>query len=60
MNIAQSFANLWTATGIYAITGGELVMIGASLLLIYLAIAKNFEPLLLRRSVSAESSPIFR
>lgn len=47
MNIAQSFVNLWAATGIQAITGGELAMIGASLLLIYLAIGKNFEPLLL-------------
>ncbi len=47
MNIAHSFVNLWTATGIHAITGGELVMIGLSLVLIYLAIGRNFEPLLL-------------
>ena len=47
MNLAQSFTNLWYSTGITAITGGELVMIGISLVLIYLAIAKGFEPLLL-------------
>lgn len=47
MNLAQSFTNLWASTGITAITGGELVMIAVSLLLIYLAVEKNFEPLLL-------------
>ena len=47
MNLAQSFTNLWNSTGITAITGGEVVMIGISLILIYLAIAKGFEPLLL-------------
>jgi len=47
MNLAQSFTNLWFSTGITSISGGELVMIGISLILIYLAIAKGFEPLLL-------------
>jgi oxaloacetate decarboxylase beta subunit len=47
MNLAQSFTNLWFSTGITTISGGELVMIGISLILIYLAIAKGFEPLLL-------------
>lgn len=47
MNLAQSFNNLWLSTGITAITGGELIMIGISLVLIYLAVAKGFEPLLL-------------
>jgi oxaloacetate decarboxylase beta subunit len=47
MNLAASFTNLWYSTGITAITGGEVVMIGISLILIYLAIAKGFEPLLL-------------
>lgn len=47
MNLAQSFTNLWYSTGITAITGGEVIMIGISLILIYLAVAKGFEPLLL-------------
>ena len=47
MTLAQSFTNLWLSTGITAISGGQLVMIGISLLLIYLAISKGFEPLLL-------------
>jgi oxaloacetate decarboxylase beta subunit len=47
MNLAQSFTNLWYSTGITAISGGEVIMIGISLVLIYLAIAKGFEPLLL-------------
>ena len=50
-------ANLWRSTGLYeilALTGqdwtlgvGRLIMIGVGLLLIYLAIFKGFEPLLL-------------
>ena len=47
MNLAQSFTNLWYSTGITAITGGEAIMIGIGLILIYLAVAKGFEPLLL-------------
>jgi oxaloacetate decarboxylase beta subunit len=47
MNILQSFTVLWESTGITTISGGELVMIAISLLLIYLAIGKGFEPLLL-------------
>jgi len=47
MNLAQSFTNLWYSTGITAISGGEVIMIAISLVLIYLAIAKGFEPLLL-------------
>lgn len=38
---------LWQASGIYQITLGQFVMIGIGLLLLYLAIAKKFEPLLL-------------
>lgn len=38
---------LWASTGIAAVTGGELVMMLVSLLLIWLAISKGFEPLLL-------------
>ena len=40
-------ANLWAASGLAQITPGQLVMIGISLLLLYLAIVRNFEPLLL-------------
>ena len=38
---------LWEASGLYQISAGQLVMIGVGLLLLYLAIVKNFEPLLL-------------
>lgn len=39
--------HLWEATGIYQITPGQGVMILIGMLLLYLAIKKNFEPLLL-------------
>ena len=38
---------LWQASGLYQISLGQVVMIGVGLLLLYLAIAKQFEPLLL-------------
>ncbi len=38
---------LWEASGIYQITPGQAVMIVIGLLLLYLAIARKFEPLLL-------------
>ncbi|ORU92786.1 MAG: glutaconyl-CoA decarboxylase subunit beta [Cycloclasticus sp. symbiont of Poecilosclerida sp. N] len=38
---------IWQSTGIANLEWGNLLMIGIGLLLIYLAIAKNFEPLLL-------------
>lgn len=38
---------LWQASGLYQMTGGQLVMIAVGFLLLYLAIAKKFEPLLL-------------
>jgi carboxybiotin decarboxylase len=47
MSSFQSFEALWASTGITSITGGEIVMIAVSLVLIYLAIAREFEPLLL-------------
>ncbi len=47
MNFAQSFFNLWLRTGISNFTWQQGVMILISLVLIYLAIKKNFEPLLL-------------
>lgn len=39
--------DLWLASGIYNISGGQFVMIIVGLILLYLAIRKNFEPLLL-------------
>ncbi|SIQ11837.1 oxaloacetate decarboxylase, beta subunit [Alkalispirochaeta americana] len=47
MDFSQSVYSLWQATGLVAFTGGQLAMIAVSLVLIYLAVAKNFEPLLL-------------
>ena len=38
---------IWQGSGLYQITGGQLVMLGICLLLLYLGIAKKFEPLLL-------------
>ncbi len=38
---------LWQASGLYQITPGQTVMIGVGLALLYLAIARRFEPLLL-------------
>lgn len=37
----------WESTGFVALTSGHLIMIGISLVLLYLAIKKGFEPLLL-------------
>jgi oxaloacetate decarboxylase beta subunit len=42
-----NFEKLWNATGLANFTGGQTVMIAVSLVLIYLAIRKKFEPLLL-------------
>lgn len=39
--------HLWEATGIHQITSGQGIMILIGMLLLYLAIKKNFEPLLL-------------
>jgi len=43
----QGLLQLWASTGIYNFTPGQIVMIGVGGLLIYLAINKGFEPLLL-------------
>ncbi len=43
----DSFLELWEASGVYQLTLGEFVMIGIGLLLLYLAIVRKFEPLLL-------------
>lgn len=38
---------IWTESGIYQITGGQVAMLAVCLLLLYLGIVKKFEPLLL-------------
>ncbi len=38
---------IWTGSGLYQITGGQLGMLAVCLGLLYLGIAKKFEPLLL-------------
>ena len=38
---------IWTGSGLYQISGGQLAMIGVCLALLYLGIVKKFEPLLL-------------
>lgn len=45
--MSDSFLNLWQSTGINQIAAGQAVMILIGLLLLFLAIRKNFEPLLL-------------
>ncbi|GAB1260080.1 sodium ion-translocating decarboxylase subunit beta [Aurantivibrio plasticivorans] len=45
--MSQHLLNLWNSTGISQMASGELIMILIGLLLLFLAIRKNFEPLLL-------------
>jgi oxaloacetate decarboxylase beta subunit len=47
MEILESLTNVWQSTGVANFTWGQIVMIVIALLLIYLAIVKRFEPLLL-------------
>ncbi len=47
MNFAEMFATLYRSTGIYALSSGNVVMLLVSFVLLYLAIKKGFEPLLL-------------
>jgi len=47
MNILHTFANIATSTGIATISLGQVVMIVVGAILIYLAIGRGFEPLLL-------------
>lgn len=47
MNIVEALQNFWNSAGIANFTWGQLVMIAIGLVLIYLAISKGFEPLLL-------------
>ncbi len=43
----ESLTLLWQSTGIYQLTFGQFAMIGICMSLLYLAISKGFEPLLL-------------
>ncbi|WIV13549.1 sodium ion-translocating decarboxylase subunit beta [Proteiniborus sp. MB09-C3] len=43
----EMLKGFWQSTGFAALTSGHLIMIGISLILLYLAIKKGFEPLLL-------------
>lgn len=43
----ELLGELWTASGLYQMTWGQLAMIGVGLLLLYLGIVRKFEPLLL-------------
>lgn len=43
----NSIESLWLQSGIAQVQGGQIVMIGVCLLLLFLAIRHNFEPLLL-------------
>lgn len=47
MTIVEALAELWGSTGLAGFSWQQVVMIAVGLLLIYLAIAKRFEPLLL-------------
>ena len=47
--IADTLNNLIHQTAFFNITGGNLLMIVIACAFLYLAIAKGFEPLLLRR-----------
>ncbi|MEG1257114.1 sodium ion-translocating decarboxylase subunit beta [Clostridium sp.] len=47
MNVFEVIKDLFAASGFAAITGGQVFMIGLSLVFIYLAIVQKFEPLLL-------------
>ena len=47
MKILESLESFWLSTGIANLSWGQFVMIGIGFLLIYLAIARKFEPLLL-------------
>ncbi len=43
----EMIEQLWSGSGLYQISGGQVVMLGICLLLLYLGIGKKFEPLLL-------------
>jgi len=43
----ENIANLWTGSGLYNLTIGQAIMMAVCLMLLFLAIKKGFEPLLL-------------
>lgn len=45
--IFEVLRELWTTTGFATVTSGEILMIGVACFFLYLAIAKEYEPLLL-------------
>ena len=45
--IVENLQQFWSFTGIHNATSGHLIMIGFGLLVLYLGIAKKFEPMLL-------------
>ncbi len=47
MEITNALAQIWNTTGIMSFSAGQIIMIVVGLVLIYLGIAKEFEPLLL-------------
>ncbi|PKM97363.1 MAG: sodium ion-translocating decarboxylase subunit beta [Elusimicrobia bacterium HGW-Elusimicrobia-3] len=47
MDLLTAFADLWHSTGLYNFTGGQAVMIVVCLVILWLGIVKQFEPLLL-------------
>ena len=42
-----ALASVWADSGFSALTGGHVIMICVGLILLYMAIGKGFEPLLL-------------
>lgn len=47
MNLGYALHEFWMSTGLMNFTGGQIIMILVGLTLLYLAINKGFEPLLL-------------
>ncbi len=47
LNLPGALNEVWKSTGVVNFTGGQLIMICVGLLLLFLAIKKDFEPLLL-------------
>ncbi len=47
MNLLEMVNSLWLSTGVVNMSAGQILMIAVSLLLIWLAVKKGFEPLLL-------------
>ena len=45
--LQNNLADFWTYTGFYNATAGHLIMILIGIVFIYLAVAKEFEPMLL-------------